>query len=136
LTELHIPESNFAMCSLVRHGAPYAKITRTTQVATVPLANLLHQYRPTVVKIDIEAGEYALLETLCALPSHVRVLAIEWHNFDPHRTDGGFLALYRSGHAALIASGFEVIYTEGQLIVQQHSAVLHVYNAVRAIAAS
>jgi FkbM family methyltransferase len=47
-------------------------------VPMVPLSGLLEQYRPTIVKCDIEFGEYDLPE-LRALPPQVRVLAMEVH---------------------------------------------------------
>ena len=51
---------------------------RRLTVPMVPFEGLLRQYRPTVVKADIEFAEYGLPE-LRALPSHVRVLAMEVH---------------------------------------------------------
>lgn len=47
-------------------------------VPMVALADLLATYRPTIVKCDIEFGEYDLPE-LRALPDKVRVLAMEVH---------------------------------------------------------
>jgi FkbM family methyltransferase len=47
-------------------------------VPTVSLGALLDTFRPTVVKCDIEFGEYELPE-LRALPPTVRVLALEVH---------------------------------------------------------
>lgn len=51
---------------------------RAVKVPRVSFADLLAQYRPTIVKCDIEFGEYELPE-LRALPDHVRVLAMEVH---------------------------------------------------------
>jgi FkbM family methyltransferase len=51
---------------------------RRMSVATVPLFGLLKHYRPTVVKCDIEFGEYGLPE-LRALPDQLRVVAMEVH---------------------------------------------------------
>lgn len=51
---------------------------RKVSVPIVPLSGLLKEYRPTVVKSDIEFSEYELPE-LRALPDHVRVLAMEVH---------------------------------------------------------
>lgn len=48
------------------------------KVAEVTLGALLAEYRPTIVKCDIEFGEYDLPE-LHALPEFVRVLALEIH---------------------------------------------------------
>lgn len=47
-------------------------------VPMVPLSGLLSTYRPTIVKCDIEFGEYDLPE-LRSLPAGVRVLAMEVH---------------------------------------------------------
>lgn len=47
-------------------------------VPVVPFAGLLKQYRPAIVKADIEFAEYGLPE-LRALPAFVRVLAMEVH---------------------------------------------------------
>lgn len=55
-----------------------AKGRRAVQVPVVAFADLLKHYRPTIVKCDIEFGEWDLPE-LWALPDHVRVLALELH---------------------------------------------------------
>ncbi len=47
-------------------------------VPVLPLSGLLAQYRPTIVKSDIEFAEYGLPE-LRALPAFVRVVAMEVH---------------------------------------------------------
>lgn len=47
-------------------------------VPVLPLGGLLREYRPTILKCDIEFGEYDLPE-LHLLPDHVRVLAMEVH---------------------------------------------------------
>jgi FkbM family methyltransferase len=49
------------------------------QVPAVPLRRLLDTYRPTLLKIDIEGGEYQLAPTLAALPPQVRGIAMELH---------------------------------------------------------
>lgn len=51
---------------------------RSVQVPMVPLSGLLAQYQPSIVKCDIEFGEYDLPE-LRSLPDSVRVLAMEIH---------------------------------------------------------
>lgn len=48
-------------------------------VATVTLAELFDRHRPTLLKIDIEGGEYALAPTLRHLPAYVRAIAMELH---------------------------------------------------------
>jgi len=47
-------------------------------VPVLPFGGLLKQYRPTIVKSDIEFSEYELPE-MRALPDHVRVVAMEVH---------------------------------------------------------
>lgn len=47
-------------------------------VPVVTLGALLEEYRPTVIKCDVEFGEYGMPE-LHELPDHVRVLAMEVH---------------------------------------------------------
>lgn len=47
-------------------------------VPVVAFAGLLAHYRPTIVKCDIEFGEYELAE-FRFLPDHVRVVAMEVH---------------------------------------------------------
>lgn len=51
---------------------------KSTQVPMLAFRDLLLLYKPTIVKCDIEFGEYDLPE-LRALPSHVRTLALEVH---------------------------------------------------------
>jgi len=47
-------------------------------VPVLPFGGLLRQFRPTIVKSDIEFSEYELPE-MRALPDHVRVVAMEVH---------------------------------------------------------
>jgi FkbM family methyltransferase len=58
----------------------------TIDVATMSWQKLLDE-NPTVIKIDIEGGEYAL--NLTALPSSVRALAIELHLMKKHWREEG-----------------------------------------------
>ncbi len=126
--ELRVPKDNLAMCSLVDHGAPYAVMVSRCTVEAIRFDHLLATHRPTVLKVDIEAGEYALLPSLSRLPCHVRTAAVEWHNFEPHLHDGGFHRAYRETHARLLACGFAVTGTSGAMIAHEHSAVLHIYE--------
>jgi len=48
-------------------------------------AEVLKVYKPTVIKIDIEGGEFAILKELCKLPEYVRSLAIEIHPYKGDR---------------------------------------------------
>lgn len=67
-----------------RPGKPYLGSTMNdagriaVQVPTVTLGGLLKQFHPSVVKCDIEFGEYELPE-LRALPAFVRAVALEVH---------------------------------------------------------
>lgn len=49
------------------------------RVQSYTLEYLLEFYKPTLLKVDIEGGEYALASTLTGLPAHVRGVAIELH---------------------------------------------------------
>ena len=126
--DLLVPAENFAMCSLVHHGAPYAVPTGRRKVAAVQFDMLLASHRPTVLKVDIEAGEFAFVGSLVNLPRHVRCVAIEWHNFDPHLQDGRFYQVYSDSHTKLLASGYALVHTSGMMVELQHSAVLHIYD--------
>ena len=55
-----------------------AKGRHGIKVPVLTLGSLFAQYHPTIVKCDIEFGEYDLPE-LHALPDYVRVLAMELH---------------------------------------------------------
>lgn len=49
------------------------------RVRAVGLGAVLTAYSPTLLKVDIEGGEYAMADELAALPSCVRGVAIEYH---------------------------------------------------------
>jgi FkbM family methyltransferase len=51
----------------------------TVEVQTVPLFDLIDNHKPNAVKIDIEGGEYELIEEIFALPQYVTRFAIEYH---------------------------------------------------------
>lgn len=56
--------------------------TRGRSTQTVPgiaFEKVLDKYKPEILKIDIEGGEYDLLDTLFNLPGYVRSIAIELH---------------------------------------------------------
>jgi hypothetical protein len=77
-------------------------------VPMVPLSGLLSTYRPTIVKCDIEFGEYDLAE-LRSLPPSVRVLAMEVHIryagiFASRRQTANQLTARRAMAADLIAA--------------------------------
>lgn len=117
------------MAIYVRPGKPYLTSTtgdtdrRKAMVPSVTLGGLLTQYRPTIVKCDIEFGEYDLPE-LRALPAHVRVLALEVHiRYDlvftnRRQTDDELRAQRRAAAdliAAIEAQGFGVIKRKDKL---------------------
>jgi FkbM family methyltransferase len=54
-----------------RRGRPFI------EVSAYPFEQALHYFEPTILKIDIEGGEFDLLQL--PLPSHVRSLAVELH---------------------------------------------------------
>jgi FkbM family methyltransferase len=52
---------------------------RSILVPTVTLRSLIETYDPTLIKLDIEGGEYELAKTLRALPARIRGIALELH---------------------------------------------------------
>lgn len=90
------------------------------KVHVVPLSGLLKEYRPTIVKSDIEFAEYGLPE-LRALPAFVRVLAMEVHIrfvgiFTGRTMDADELRTRREAAADLIraieAQGFREVWRQ------------------------
>lgn len=49
------------------------------KVGVVPFEGLVHWCKPSLLKVDIEGGEYDLHEDLAALPLYVRGIALELH---------------------------------------------------------
>jgi FkbM family methyltransferase len=91
---------------------------RRVMVPVVPFSGLLEQYRPTIVKSDIEFSEYELPE-LRALPAFVRVLTMEVHIryvgvFTGRKLDADGLRARREAAADLVAAieaqGFGRVY--------------------------
>lgn len=52
---------------------------RPTVVSSVSLGSVFHEYSPTLLKIDIEGGEYELLPAFEEIPDQVRAIALEVH---------------------------------------------------------
>lgn len=79
----HAPKTlNLFLNNGTNKGAHTIRETRgrdTVEVQTVPLFVLIDQYNPNAVKIDIEGGEFQLLEEIRSLPQNVTRLAIEYH---------------------------------------------------------
>lgn len=76
----------------INKGAHTIRETRgrnTVEVQTVPLADLISEHNPHAVKIDIEGGEFQLMDEILSLPAHVTRFAIEYHlNPKGHREMG------------------------------------------------
>jgi FkbM family methyltransferase len=47
------------------------------EVPTRPLINMLQEFKPSVMKIDVEGAEYDLLQT--KIPKYIKHVAVEWH---------------------------------------------------------
>lgn len=99
-------------------------------VVAVPFGGLLRQYRPTIVKADIEFAEYDLPE-LRSLPAFVRVLAMEVHIryvgiFTGRTMDADELTIRRKAAADLIsdieAQGFREVWRLDKRVTVKQSA--------------
>lgn len=66
--------TNYGIHSTVRRRGRVEQMVRC-----VPLDGMWAAYAPTVVKIDIEGGEYELIPALATLPATVRAVMIELH---------------------------------------------------------
>lgn len=76
------PTMDFYLNTGLNKGAHSLRPTRGREVVsvpTVPFSALVREHRPRAVKIDIEGGEFLLLDEIYKLPDHVTHLAIEWH---------------------------------------------------------
>lgn len=76
----------------INKGAHTIRETRgrgTIEVQTVPLFDLIERHNPHAVKIDIEGGEFQLIDEILSLPHQVTRFAIEYHlNPKGHREMG------------------------------------------------
>lgn len=76
----------------INKGAHTLRETRgrnSIEVQTVPLFDLFRTYNPHAVKIDIEGGEFQLLDEILSLPADTNRFAIEYHlNPKGHRELG------------------------------------------------
>ena len=61
------------------HSSAQIRGRKHISVPAVSFRSLLRTHRPTVLKIDIEGGEYDLMDELLNLPKRVRVIAAELH---------------------------------------------------------
>lgn len=66
------------------------KIPQTCRV--IPVEYFLENYRPNVVKCDIEYGEYDFLATWAEWPDYVKRLAVELHLQKGYRERGAMIA--------------------------------------------
>ncbi len=91
----------------INKGAHTIRATRgrdSIEVQTVPLFDLFEEHQPNAVKIDIEGGEFQLIEEITSLPETVSRFAIEYHlNPKGHRELG------REIDATLQASGWRPV---------------------------
>ncbi len=69
---------------------------KTVEVKATGLGAMLAVYSPTLLKVDIEGGEYDLERDLGRLPESVRAVAIEYH-----------LNVMPRGRARLVAAGID-----------------------------
>jgi len=52
----------------------------TISVPGMSFASLLEEYRPEILKIDIEGKEYDILDSIKEIPEFVEIVGIEFHN--------------------------------------------------------
>lgn len=62
--------------TLKRRNASGVSIT----VSCKSFSRLLEEYKPQILKIDIEGKEYDILDSISEIPNFVEVVAIEFHN--------------------------------------------------------
>ena len=82
---------DFYVNSLKNKGTHTLRPTRGREKITVsgtPFRDVLANIEPEIIKMDIEGGEWFLMEELMNLPSYVRAIAIELHlNAGHYRTN-------------------------------------------------
>ncbi len=61
------------------HSLTYRRGRVSTVIETYAFRYLLDTYAPTLLKVDIEGGEYELMPLLAHLPERIRMVAIELH---------------------------------------------------------
>ena len=71
-------DSNKGTHSLIRQSH-----SSRISVPVLPLQELLDSHRPSLLKVDIEGGEYELASTIAQLPGAVRGIALELHFAEP-----------------------------------------------------
>lgn len=74
----------------------------TVKVAVVSMKNVLEEFAPSLIKMDIEGAEYAVLKD--PMPSHVKEMAIEFHGFTKKNR-----ALMQEAIARLRAEGWHFV---------------------------
>jgi hypothetical protein len=67
------------------------------KVKTIALAELIREYNPTCVKIDIEGSEFEALKGI-RLPLSLRFIVVEFHG-KPERIDPILRGIERQGYA-------------------------------------
>jgi FkbM family methyltransferase len=108
----------------INKGAHTIRETRgrgTVEVSTVQLFDLIEEHQPDAVKIDIEGGEFQLIDEILSLPEKVTRFAIEYHlNPKGHRELG------RDLDANLTAQGWNAV--RGAELTSSAWYVMRVYH--------
>ena len=64
------------------HSTSYKAGGRFSTVPAIHILSLLEEHKPTILKIDIEGGEYELFDCFSSIPDYIRIIAIELHFFE------------------------------------------------------
>lgn len=105
-------------------GAHTIRETRgrgTVEVKTVRLADLIREHNPNAVKIDIEGGEFQLIDEILSLPESVSRFAIEYH-LNPK----GCRELGRDMDAKLLEQGWRPV--RGAAMTSSAWFIMRVYH--------
>ena len=61
------------------HSIEFRRGRTKTTVHGVAFSDIIEEWKPTVIKCDIEGGEYELVPTFASLPAFVRAVGLELH---------------------------------------------------------
>jgi hypothetical protein len=87
------------------HSLTYRRGRTSIEVRAFNFDDILEEFKPTFIKMDIEGGEYELMDTLTALPDYVHGLALEIH-FNQKNWRYEFAPAL---HQGIINSGFHAV---------------------------
>ena len=87
------------------HSLSFRRGRTSTPVETHRLTDLINAYEPTLLKCDIEGGEFELMPVLANLPTYIRMVAIELHYSQKNWRE----ELAPQVHANFLAQGFTAI---------------------------